>query len=132
MLFGPPFGAFKRTGESGALAVLRQEHGSPNGYVWEMFRGLKFMGHPCGIAVCFHFDRLTEIHFCVSLPGARLESGWPTREAIDQEVGFIRSALSDVFGVSFESGSHGFKWGEVWSMFDQKCFIASSGIRYAA
>jgi hypothetical protein len=103
-----------------------------NGYVWDMFRGLKFIGYPCGIAVCFHFDRLTEIHFGVSLPGAGLENGWPTREAIDQEVEFVRSTLSDVFSVSFESGSQRFKWGEVWSMFDQRGFMASSGIRYAA
>lgn len=103
-----------------------------NGYEWLFFNGLMFAGQACGLSICFHHGHLREIHWGVVLPGAKMESGWPTREAIEQEVAFVRAALSKIFSRSFSSGHEQFTWGQVWSVFDPKGFLASSGLRYAA
>ena len=118
------------------LSALLQFHqrniDHKNGYTWFSFHGLSFGGQPCGISMCFHFDRLTEGHWGVSLPYAEQEGGWPTRKAIDEEIEFVREVLSKALFGSFSSGKERFTWGEVWSMFDPKGFLASSGLRYAA
>jgi len=106
------------------------DHG--NGYEWLAFHHLTFNAKPCGISLCFHLGKLQEAHFGVALPNAPLEGGWPTREAIDAEISFMRQALAQSFSRSFSTGQEQFSWGVVWSAFDAKGFQASSGIRYAA
>jgi hypothetical protein len=103
-----------------------------NGYEWLAFHQLTFNSEPCGLALGFHLGKLQQVHFGVSLPDAPLKDGWPTREAIDAEISFIRQALSRSFSRSFSSGKEQFPWGIVWSDFDAKGFQATSGIRYAA
>ena len=53
-----------------------------------------------------------------------MEGGWPTRDAIDKEVAFVRDILARG-GLIRKFG-----WGEVWSGYDAKSFIASNGLRY--
>ena len=52
--------------------------------------------------------------------------GWPTRDAIDREVAFVGETLVREMGISTGRMS----WGEVWSHFDAKAFIAANGLRY--
>ena len=54
------------------------------------------------------------------------DSGWPTRNEIDAEVAFVRRTLADDMGIRIGP----FPWGEVWSSFDAKSFMAASGLRY--
>ena len=103
-----------------------------NGYEWLAFQGVNFGGYPCGFSLGFHLGRLEEIHWNVALPNAEMESGEPTREAIDAEIVFVRKILSDTFARGFSSGQEHFDWGCVWCVFDAKGFQASSGLRYAA
>jgi hypothetical protein len=55
-----------------------------------------------------------------------MEGGWPTREAIDRELSFIRETL--VRDMNIHTGQ--MPWGEVWSSFDAKGFMAANGLRY--
>jgi hypothetical protein len=105
---------------------LRKSRDMGNGYVW-LNLGDLFSGQPAALALCFKGDRLTEASWSVQLPGAPVEDGWPTREAIDAEVAFVRSALAKEMGLASERQS----WGSVWSAFDPKGFMASHGLRYA-
>lgn len=114
----------------GPLVVATIDHG--NGYRWLQCKGLTLFSMPCGIGFCFDHGALRELHFGVALPGAVLEDGWPTRAAIDQEIGFMREHLGRVFARSFRTGREEFSWGVVWSAFDQKGYQASSGLRYRA
>lgn len=100
-----------------------------NGYEWLSFDGLSFANHPCALSICFNNGRLTEMHWGLKTSAPE---GWPTREAIEQEVAFVRSALKEIFSRPFSSGRETFPWGQVWSHFDPKGFLASSGVRYAA
>lgn len=104
------------------------DHG--NGYSWSNFKGLSLGAMPCGLALGFRLGSLTEIHFGVSLPDVTLESGWPTRKAIDAEIAFVRSVFRDQLGREFGDKPEHFKWGTVWSGFDPKGFMATAGIRY--
>lgn len=99
-----------------------------NGYAWLNFQGLAFGGHPCALALCFFQDHLVEASWNVSLPDAPLENGWSNRVAIDQEVRFVRQALTAQLGRP--PGVAAFSWGEVWSLFDPKGFCAANGLRY--
>jgi hypothetical protein len=114
----------------GTLLAGVTDHG--NGYKWLRCRGLTLFDRPCGLAICFHREALTELHFGVALPDAVLEGGWPTRSTIDKEVAFMRAQLGTVFSRSFSKGEEAFDWGVVWSCFDPKGFSASTGLRYAA
>lgn len=100
-----------------------------NGYEWLSFGGLSFAGRPCNISACFKETKLTEVHLGVSLSDIQ-EAGWPSRQDIEREVAFVRAALSKSLHRSFSSGSEKFNWGQVWSVFDPKGFIASAGVRY--
>jgi hypothetical protein len=100
-----------------------------NGYKWLSFGGLSFAGRPCSISACFKHERLTEVHWGVSASDAK-EANWPSREDIEEEVTFVRSVLSKSLARSFSSGSESFSWGRVWSVFDPKGFIASTGVQY--
>ena len=116
-----------------ALATLFRSHTDHgNGYEWLAFHGLTFNAKPCGLSLCFHLGKLQSAHFGIALQNASLESGWPTREAINAEISFIRQTLAQSFSRSFSTGREQFSWGTVWSVFDPKGFQASSGIRYAA
>lgn len=103
-----------------------------NGYEWLYFQGVSFGTQPCGFALCFHHGHLTETHFGVSLPDAKLEGGWPTREAIDQEISFVRGELGRQLARTFQSGLEHFSWGLVWSLYDEKGGQATAGLRYAS
>lgn len=103
-----------------------RDHG--NGYAWLDFGGLSFGGYPSGLSLCFFEDRLVEARWGVSLPDAPMEGGWPTRQAIDDEVRFVQRILTEQLGRSPDAASFG--WGQVWSMFDAKGFLAAHGIRY--
>lgn len=105
------------------------DHG--NGYSWSSFHGLTFGTMPCGLALGFRERALTEVHLGVVLPHATLEGGWPTREAIDDEIAFVREVFRGQLKREFGDKPEYFKWGVAWSGFDPKGFTATSGIRYA-
>jgi hypothetical protein len=105
------------------------DHG--NGYSWLNFHGLTFGEMPCGLALLFHQKKLTEVHFSVALPNAPLESGWPTRAAIDDEIEFVRKIFRAQLKRRFRNEPEQFRWGVAWSEFDSKGFRATAGIRYA-
>ena len=100
-----------------------------NNYAWLDLEGLAFGGHPAWLSLCFHNGRLSEASWSVALPEA--PDGWPTREAIDAEVAFVRAVLTQEIG--FAGDAHGcmtLPWGEVWSYFDPKGDLAAHGLRY--
>jgi hypothetical protein len=99
-----------------------------NGYAWLDLEGLSFGGQPAWLSLCFHRGRLSAANWSVGLPGA--PEGWPTREAIDEEIAFVRSVLAQKIGFASRDGSMTFPWGEVWSLFDPKGDLAASGLRY--
>jgi len=106
----------------------RIDHG--NGYTWSYFHRLQFGGQPCALALGFHHAVLTEVHLSVSLPDAQLESGWPTRAAIDAEIAYVRAVFTQQLGRVFGEHSERFDWGVAWSGFDPKACTASAGVRY--
>jgi hypothetical protein len=95
-----------------------------NGFEWLYLTGLTFGGHPASVGLGFHAGRLEEASWSVQLPDAPTEGGWPTRDAIDKEVAFVRDNLAH------DGLDKRFSWGEVWSSFDAKGFMASNGVRY--
>jgi hypothetical protein len=99
-----------------------------NGYAWLDLEGLSFGGQPAWLSLCFHHGRLSEASWSVALPGA--PEGWPTREAIDEEVEFVRAVLAQEIGFAPSGDSMTFPWGEVWSLFDPKGDLAANGLRY--
>lgn len=109
---------------------LRSESNHQNGYAWQMCRGFSLERESAGLALCFHLDRLIAVHVGVTLPGIRLEGGWPTKAAIDQEVAFLRTSLGRQLARSFQGSQEEFSWGTAWVLFDAKGFLASAGIRY--
>ncbi len=96
-----------------------------NGYEWLHLEGLSFGGESATLAICFLNERLEEASWSVQIKGAPMEGGWPTKEAIDSEVSFVRKTLAKD-GISI--GPH--EWGEVWSYFDARGFLAANGLRY--
>jgi hypothetical protein len=115
---------------AGLSQFYRSQTDHGNGYEWLVFGGVSFGGRPCGFSLCFHRGRLTQVHWGVSLPNAPQAGGWPTREAIDAEIAFVRGILQQSLGRSFVSGEERFPWGIVWATFDSKGFQASAGVRY--
>jgi hypothetical protein len=101
-----------------------------NGYSWLNFHRLTFGTMPCVLALGFRQGALTQINFGVVLPHVTLELGWPTREAIDDEISFVRSVFRDQLQREFGDKPEHFGWGVVWSGFDPKGFTATAGIRY--
>ena len=104
------------------------DHG--NGYSWSNFHGLTLGGLPGGLALGFHNSALTQVHLGVALPAVKLEGGWPTRDAIDEEIAFMRKVLGEQLGREFGDRPEHFKWGVAWTGFDAKRFQATAGIRY--
>jgi len=109
------------------LVKWSQDHG--NGYEWLYLGWLTFGGQPASLGLCFHDGRLEQASWSVQLPDAPIEGGWPTREAIDREVAFVRKTLAQD-GLSIGNNPNTFHWGEAWSSFDGKGSIASNGLRY--
>ena len=107
--------------------VASQDHG--NGYEWLHLDGLSFGGQPAALALCFNHGRLDQVSWSVLLPGAAVQEGWPTREAIDAEIAFVRETLG-ASGLMAPAKPSTFAWGEVWSDFDPKGDLASNGLRY--
>lgn len=118
---------------SKALATsIRQQRDHGNGYIWLDIEGILFGDRPCTASLCFYNDKLQQVSWSVSLAGAETEGGWPTREAIDNEIAFARAVIEKQLNVAL--GGHGeaaFSWGRAWSRFDPKGFLASNGLSYA-
>ncbi|MDQ0250988.1 hypothetical protein J2W22_003052 [Sphingomonas kyeonggiensis] len=106
------------------LADSSRDHG--NGFDWLHLRGLTFGGQPAHLSLCFHDNLLEQASWSVRLPDAETDGGWPTRDAIDAEVAFVHRTLTNEMGI--RAGS--LPWGEVWSSFDAKGFLAANGLRY--
>lgn len=129
-----------RIGQVGSLAANQRKveimpdvsdlvAGSPdhgNGYDWVDLHNLTFGGQPAMLSLCFYDDLLKEARWSVQLPNASTEGGWPTRATIDAEIAFVRRALAEEMGI----GAGTLSWGEVWSSFDPKGFLAANGLRY--
>lgn len=101
-----------------------------NGYEWLYFDGFLLGGEICSLSFCFFRERLQQVHWGVALPNEEVRGGWPTQQAIDNELAFLRRVLTDAFGRRFERGEERFPWGVVWASIDPKGFQASSGLRY--
>lgn len=99
-----------------------------NGFEWLDLGGLTFGGSPAVLSLCFHDLRLVEAGWSVQLPDAVYEGGWPTRASIDAEISFVQATLINVMGLPTGRA----KWGDIWSSFDPKGFLASNGLRYRA
>ncbi len=95
-----------------------------NGYEWLKLRDLTFGKQLAGLSLCLHERKLVSAHWGVSLPGAVTEEGWPTRQAINQEIKFVRRILVAMFQTELTDGGLVFPWGTVWSRF------ASHGVSY--
>ncbi len=104
-----------------------RDHG--NGYEWLYLEGLSFGGQPVSVGLCFHEGRLEQASWNVELRDAPKDGGWPTRQAIDEEVAFVRGILTQD-GLNIDDDPKKFNWGEAWSSFDAKGFLASNGLRY--
>ena len=123
--------AESRTQAANSLAsLIHRIRDLKNDYVWIDLRGLSFGGQTCAASFCFMSDRLHGASWSVSLPGAELEGGWPTRKAIDEEIAFVRRTLKQQLGRDFEQGREIFPWGTVFSVFDEKGFQAHNGLRH--
>src|ERR1044072_8710578 len=109
-------------------AAGERDHG--NGYAWLYFRELSFAGRPCHLALCFLHGRPSEAGWSVALPGRPPPGEWPTRQAMDAEIAFVRAALGETFGRPAAAGHWRRRWGELWSAFDPKGFSATHGLRY--
>lgn len=108
----------------GDLVAGSRDHG--NGYEWLDLGELTFGGRPAHLSLCFHRGVLDQATWSVRLPDVALEGGWPTRDAIDAEIAFVRHTLAVEMGIN---AGH-LVWGEVWSSFDPKGFMAANGLRY--
>lgn len=101
-----------------------------NGSYWLYLQNLTFGEMPCQLALLFRKKRLTEIHFAVALPDAPVESGWPTFEAINDEIAFVRKVFHMQLKRKFRNKAERFGWGEAWSSYDERGFRATAAIRY--
>ncbi|WP_157093008.1 hypothetical protein [Paraurantiacibacter namhicola] len=109
--------------------VLTGEKDHANGYEWLYLAGLTFGGRPAALQLCFKQSKLWQASWSVDLPGAPLEVGWPSREAIDNEIASVRAVLEQS-GFKFDGRSARYEWGLVWSGYDPKGHLASNGLRY--
>lgn len=121
----------KSEAEPQIARFVRGERDHGNGHEWLYLGGLTFGGQQASLGLCFHDGRLEQASWSVQLPNAPMEGGWPTREAIDEEVTFVRTVLAQE-GLAVDRFPIKFRWGEMWSSFDEKAFIASNGLRYRA
>ena len=110
------------------LVDTTQDHG--NGYEWLHLRDLSFGGHPAWLALCFQGGRLEQVSWSVRLPTDTMEGGWSTREAMDEEIAFVRDTLAKG-GLRVAEGDTICPWGVVWSHYDPRGDLASHGLRYS-
>jgi hypothetical protein len=111
-------------------SLFRASNDFGTGYEWLSFHQVSLGGQPCDFTLGFHLGKMEDAHFSVTLPGATTEDGWPTRQAIDEELAFMKKVLSAQLGVKLGKRDARFPWGRVWSTFDPKGFQASTGLRY--
>lgn len=112
--------------EPAVARFLTQSRDLGNGYEWLTLGGLTFGGQPATLSLCFHDHRFEQASWSVQPPDAPMEGGWPTREAIDAELSFVRKVLTQDMGLHVGKTA----WGEVWSRFDARGFLAGNGLRY--
>ena len=113
--------------------LITNERDIKNGYLWlNIQENLIFGDLPCALRICFYQSQLKEFSWGVHLPDMELERGWPTRKAIDEEIHFVRNELTIQLRQKVTKDGVEFPWGVIWSIFDQKSFIASHGLRYVA
>lgn len=124
--------AFQRRRQVAPLVASWQigERDFGNGYAWIDLGGLAFGGQPANVSLCFAFGRLEQASWGVRLPDAAPDGGWPTPEAIDEEIAFVRAELARQLGLASIGADSTFGWGVVWSLFDPKAGLASHGLRY--
>jgi len=109
------------------LVRHRQDFGT--GYEWLYLHKLSLGGQPAHLSLCFERKRLEMANLNVALPDAR--DGWPGKAEMDAEIAFVRAALAGMIGFKPTASSMSFGWGSVWSDYDPKADMASSGLRYA-
>lgn len=102
---------------------------------WITYSGFNFSGKSLSIILRFDQESLEPwVGFNLTPPDQSIEDEWPSREDIVNEVLFIRKTLGEKLNRPFDSSIHegveNFKWGKVWSRFDEKSFMADSGIIY--
>jgi len=135
-LTGAPLALGQGTAREDVMAALepmfRASNDFGSGYEWLSFHEATLGGQPCVFTLGFRLGKLEDAQFSVTLAGAGMEEGWPTRQAIEQELAFMREALSAQLGVKLGKQDACFRWGRVWSTFDPKGFQASTGLRYEA
>jgi hypothetical protein len=112
--------------------LFRAANDFGNGYQWLSFHQVTLGGQPCDFTLGFYLGKLEDAHFNVALPGAKMEGGWPTRRAIEEELAFMKKELAAQLGVKLGRHDVRFPWGRVWSTFDPKGFQASTGMCYGA
>jgi hypothetical protein len=109
---------------------VRRERDMGTGYVWLDINDLLFGDQPCAASLCFCNNRLRLVNWFVSLPGAETEGGWPTREAIDNEIAFVRAVIQRQLNADLHFGETIFPWGKIWSRFDPIGFMADNSLLY--
>jgi len=109
--------------------LLKSQRDHSNGYEWLYLEGLTFGGEPTSAGLCFQDGKLEHVSWSVMLPDAPMEGDWPTREAIDAEVAFVRGVLARK-GITVGERPQKYLWGEIWSTFDSKGFVAANGLRF--
>ena len=105
-----------------------RDHG--NGYEWLYLGGVSFGGQPAGLALCFHNGRLAEAMWSLRYAEVAEEGAWPSRDASEAEIAFVREVLARDMGFDARRASMRFGWGEVWSDYDEKGAMAGNGLRY--
>jgi hypothetical protein len=112
--------------EPRVVTLLAGSRNLGNGYEWIDLRGLAFGGQPAALSVCFQGGRLQQAAWSVQLPDAPMEGGWPTRDAIESELTFVQEILAREMAIY----PGPMPWGELWTNFDAKGFMAANGLRY--
>ena len=103
-----------------------------NGYAWLDLNGFAFGGLPANLSLCFAFGRLEQASWGVRLPGQESGGGWPSAEAIDAEIAFVRAELERQLGLASIGDQMAFDWGVVWSLYDPKGGLPAHGLRYGS
>jgi len=101
-----------------------------NGYSWLDLDGFTFGGLSANLSLCFAFGRLEQASWGVRLPGQESGGGWPSAEAIEEEIAFVRAELAEQLGVASIGDQMAFDWGVVWSQYDPKGGLPAHGLRY--
>jgi hypothetical protein len=124
--------AFQRRRKVARLVAPWQfgERDFGNGYAWIDLDGFAFGGLPANLSLCFAFGRLEQASWGVRLPGDDAADGWPSPEAIDAEIDFVRTELARQLGVTSIGEQMAFDWGVVWSLYDPKGGLPAHGLRY--